>query len=77
VLVRPPADRRRAAATARQRRYRARQKAGNMPTTIEVDAPIVAMLVETDWLREGDAGDRAKIGAALTAMLRDSAAKFR
>ena len=48
-----------------------------MPVAVEIDAAIVAMLIETGWLREDAAGDRAKIGAALTAMLSDTAAKFR
>jgi hypothetical protein len=73
MLDRPTRDRRQAA-TRRQRRYRRRQRDGSMPITIDVDGPIVAMLVATGWLREADAGDRAKIAAAVTAMLKDAAA---
>jgi hypothetical protein len=76
VLVRPRPAAERRAATARQRRYRARLKSGTMPITIEIDAAIVTMLVESNWLAERDAGDRLKIAAALTAMIADTAAKF-
>jgi hypothetical protein len=75
MLERLPAERRRAA-TARQRRYRARLKSGTMPVTVEIDATIVNMLIATEWLAERDAGDRLKIAAALTAMIADTAGKF-
>ena len=39
-----------------------------MPVTVDIDALIIAMLVETRWLAECDATDRMKIGTALTAM---------
>jgi hypothetical protein len=52
----------------RNRRYRARLKSGVMPVTVDIDALIIAMLVETRWLAECDATDRTKIGTALTAM---------
>lgn len=83
MLVRPSrraADRQRrarAAASARQRRYRARLRAGAMPIMIEIGAATITMLIATEWLAERDAGDRAKIAAALTGMIADTAAKFR
>jgi hypothetical protein len=60
-------------ATARQRRFRRRQRHGLMPVTIEVDSAIVAMLVETRWLAERDAGDKAAIGHAIERLLADAA----
>ena len=48
-----------------------------MPMMIDIDSAVVTMLVETRWLAEADAAERAKIGAALTAMLLDAAAKYR
>jgi hypothetical protein len=76
MLHRPTrADRRRPAATRRQQRYRRRLRDGVMPITVEVDAAIVDLLVETRWLGERDCGDRAKIAAALNEMLVDAATK--
>jgi hypothetical protein len=60
----------------RQRAYRARLAAGRILVGVEVDAAIVDFLVRLHWLREGDAGSRAKIGAAVGAMLADAARRI-
>jgi hypothetical protein len=64
------------AATQRQRRYRRRLRDGTMPVTVDIDASVVSMLVETGWLGESDSGERTKIAEALSAMLLDAAAKY-
>jgi hypothetical protein len=74
MLQRPPkADRRRSAASARQARYRARSRNGRVVVSVEVDERLLDLLVRLRWLREAAAGDRAAIGRALQAMLRDAA----
>jgi hypothetical protein len=69
----PTFGRANSSATARQRRYRRRLRTGAMPVTVDIDAPIVAMLVETRWLREADSADKAAIGRAIERMLADAA----
>jgi hypothetical protein len=59
----------------RQAAYRRRQRAGKILVGVEVDAAVVDMLVAMHWLREGDAGDRSKIGAAISHMLADSSSR--
>jgi hypothetical protein len=60
-------------ATARQRRFRRRLRLGLTPVTVEVAAETIAMLIETRWLREADASDKAAIGRAIERMLADVA----
>jgi hypothetical protein len=61
--------------TDRQRRYRARLRSGTMPITIDVAAETIAMLVETRWLREADASDKAAIAIAIERLLADAAGR--
>jgi hypothetical protein len=63
----------RAAANARQARWRRRARNGTMPVTVEVDARIIGLLVETKWMSEQEAADRQKIAAAIERMLADAA----
>jgi hypothetical protein len=76
MLHRPTRHQRRQAATRRQQRYRRRQRTGAMPIVVDVDGPIVGLLIATRNLAEADAGDRAKVAAALAAMLAEAAEKF-
>lgn len=39
----------------------------------EYDARVLNFLIETRWLAESDAGDKAKIGEAVTRMVADAA----
>ena len=57
-------------AAERQRAYRKRVKASCVVVPVEVDAAIVDLLVRLRWLREREAGDRGKIGQAISALLR-------
>jgi hypothetical protein len=59
----------------RQRAYRARLRARRILVGVEVDAAIVDLLCRLRWLREADAGDRARIGQAVAAMLREAASR--
>jgi hypothetical protein len=70
MLQRPPRPDR-TAASARQARYRRRQREGTMPVTIEVNAAILDLLIETEWLAEPDVADRRKIANAIERMLAD------
>jgi hypothetical protein len=40
---------------------------------VEVDGPLVELLTRLGWLPEADVHDRAEIGAAIAALLRDAA----
>jgi hypothetical protein len=40
---------------------------------VEIDAPVVSLLVRLGWLPDADVHDRAEIGAAIAALLRDAA----
>jgi hypothetical protein len=72
-----PADRRtavrRSARRQRQRRYEQRQRRGVGVYTVELDAPTVGVLIALGWLPEGAEGDRRKVGAAISAALRELA----
>jgi hypothetical protein len=71
MLERPPADRRRRAASARTRRWRARG-GERIVVGVEIDGDVIDYLVKTIWLSDRDAADRGKIGEAIAAMLADS-----
>jgi hypothetical protein len=69
VLDRP----RRRQASARTRRARRRAREGKAMAMFEYDARVLNFLIETRWLAESDAGDKAKIGEAVTRMVADAA----
>jgi hypothetical protein len=54
---RPPPSRSSPRHAERWRRYRARRRAGLAVAPVEIDAAIVALLIETHWLDERDAGN--------------------
>jgi hypothetical protein len=73
---RPPADadRKRALRNARKGRLAARKAAGLACCgAVEYDATMLEFLIATRWLAEADAGDPDKVGAAVSAMWRESA----
>jgi hypothetical protein len=65
--------RERARQTAATRRWRERVDAGKAVALVEYDAEIIEMTVQTAWLPECDAHDRAKVGAAFSRLLKDMA----
>jgi hypothetical protein len=59
---------------ARSKRYRARQRNGRIvPSMPDIGADEISFLIQTRWLREENAGDRAAIGAAIAALIKDAA----
>ena len=65
-----PARKRASSAT---RRYRARLKAGEIIAPTVVTFAILELLIGTGWLDINDSENRNRIGAAISAMLRDAA----
>jgi hypothetical protein len=55
------------------RRYRARLKRGLITVPVEIGPEVVDLLVKARWLPELDLHSRAEFGAAIAAMLADSA----
>ena len=70
MLERPP---RRDRQREHQREYRRRQRAGEGVAPAPFTVAIVNFLIETKWLAETDAGDRAAIGKAMSAALANAA----
>ena len=64
----PPSRSRRAAKAARQRQWRARQRAGVAIAPAPYDDETVELLIALEWLDPADAGDPRKIGEAMFAM---------
>jgi hypothetical protein len=62
----------------RNRAYRRRTRAGRSTVLVEYDCEVVHFLIAVRWLvaREDDVYSRAEIGAAITAMLADSARRY-
>jgi hypothetical protein len=60
---------------ARQRKWYARQhpRRRERVALVPVADPVLAMLVDLNWLAEADADDRVKIALAIAAMLNDTA----
>jgi len=56
-----------------QRAWRRRRAAGVMVVPVEIDAAVLDLLITTGWLAELEAGDKAAIGRAIAAMLKDAA----
>jgi hypothetical protein len=69
MLDRPPAK----PATARQARYRARQRADRLVVSVELTLAVVGMLIDLQWLPPAQSEDRAAIAASITALLEDAA----
>ena len=67
MLERPPSR------TARDRRYRQRQRDGVMTVMIEIDGAVVDMLARLRWLERRDVHERAEIARAIAAMIADAA----
>jgi hypothetical protein len=63
----------RARQAAATRRWRERANAGEAVAPVVYDAEIIEMAVQTCWLPECDAHDRAKVGAAFSWLLKDMA----
>jgi hypothetical protein len=72
---RPPADadRKRELRRERKKRRAKREAAGLSCCMVEYGAAMLDFLIATRWLAEADADDPAKVGRAITAMLRSSA----
>ena len=72
-------DRRRAAAARRardcerQRRHRALERNGYAVAPVKVSAEMIDLLCRLGWLRDTDAVNPQKVGAAISALLADSA----
>jgi hypothetical protein len=73
VLDRPPIGRRVAMRRARHKRHRERLRASRIVVAVEIDAPVLDLLIRLRWLTESDAHDRGRVGEAIARMLRDSA----
>jgi hypothetical protein len=58
---------------ARLRDWRLRKRNGQALATVVYDGRVLTLLLHSGWLREEDAHDRNRIGAAITAMLADAA----
>jgi hypothetical protein len=67
-----PDDQRRARRARYMRAYRQREAAGRACVLVEIGADEIEFLVHARWLAEPDAMDKAAIGAAITAMLKDA-----
>jgi hypothetical protein len=57
----------------RHKRFRRRRRDGKACAMIEYDASVIDFLVRTHWLQEGEVADRASIGRAIGALIRDAA----
>ena len=66
-------NKRRASASARTRRYRARQAKGETIVPVPVSHEIIALLVDLRWLPESESEDRRRIGESIFKMLSDTA----
>jgi hypothetical protein len=53
------------------RAYRARLRDGRMCVLVDVDGAVLARLVALGWLLESESADKAAIGRAVAAMIRD------
>jgi hypothetical protein len=78
MLRRPPDDadkreRRRALRRERKKRRMRREAAGLSCCNAEYDGAMLQFLIATHWLDESDAGDPVKVGAAVSAMWRQTA----
>jgi hypothetical protein len=58
----------------RDRRHRERLRLCRIVVPVEVCEEVLGLVLRLHWLAEHDATDREKIGAAIAAMLRASAA---
>jgi hypothetical protein len=65
--------RRQDARRARDRRHRARLRAGKACYSIEVNGAVFNMLVRLHWIDERQLADKTAVAAALATMLRTSA----
>jgi hypothetical protein len=66
------ADCKRRARRVRNQAYRQRLRGGSVVAPVTVDGAILDLLVRFNWLAEGDATDRVKIGEAIARLLRDA-----
>ena len=57
----------------RERSYRQRVRTGLRAAPVEYDADLLDFLIRTGWLADADAGDKHKIGTAISAVMRDAA----
>jgi len=61
----PPKSRRVELRRARDRRHRARVRAGIAVYPVELDGEALELLVKWHWVDEEDAGDKQVVGAAI------------
>jgi hypothetical protein len=78
MLTHPPSRRRKRNETRERRRlaqreYRRRFDAGRFAVVVEIGGDEIELLVANHWLPEGECTDRKKIGAAISAMLKEAA----
>jgi hypothetical protein len=60
------------------KRYRRRHADGRaVARGVEYDADVLDLLIALGWLREGEADDPKQVGRAITALMEDTAKKFR
>jgi hypothetical protein len=62
-------ERRRQRDRERQQRRAARREAHRIIAQVEVGEAEIGLLVAAEWLTDGDASDRAKVGAAISRLL--------
>lgn len=68
-----PAQQQPSTESIRQRRFRARQKAGRVVVQVEVGDDVVESLIGLRWLALAASENRASVGRAIGAMLADMA----
>jgi hypothetical protein len=61
----------------RQARYEARQRAGVALYPAPLSADEINVLINLGWLREGAESDRACVGDALAAVIRDMGSRLK
>jgi hypothetical protein len=69
-------DHRRAAATAHQRAWRARRRAGQACYVVAVDVTVIDLLIHLSWLRDDQATDKRQVSRAIAELLADTARKI-
>jgi hypothetical protein len=74
-MLQRPYNRRAELRRLRDRRLRARRKAGKVVVPVELGGDELGFLIQTRWLAERDAGDARAIGEAIGRMLADSATR--
>jgi hypothetical protein len=73
MLERSPKSTKAEQRRARDRRLRARRKAGRACYLVEIDGAILDLLLRTGWASEAELSDARAVGTAITRLLAASA----